>query len=161
MQIDRIQLFEIKFFLDFVLFFIICRWEEDRTVADCLVEIWKHIVAIVNHWKKLPKSKRTKSKSYEHLQSAVEDLPTPAELQLFSFFASLFELFLVMYQTDQPLISYMYNDLQKLLRKSVLLIVKPDLLQNCKSATDMKNLDLSDKSNLLKLKNISIEFAVS
>ena len=63
-----------------MIFFIICRWVEDRTVADRFFEIWKHIVAIVNHWEKLPKSKRPKSKSYEHLKSAVEDLLTPAKL---------------------------------------------------------------------------------
>ena len=97
--------------------FIICRWVEDRAVADRFVEIWKHIAAIVNDWEKLPKSKRPKSKSYEHLKSAVEDLLTPAKLQFFSFFTSLFEPFLVMYQTNQPMIPYMYNDLQKLLRK--------------------------------------------
>ena len=66
-----------------------------------------------------------------------------------------------MYQKDQPMIPYMYKDLQKLLRKLILLIVKPDVLQNCKSATDIKNLDLSDKSNLLKLKDINIGFAAS
>ena len=66
-----------------------------------------------------------------------------------------------MCQKDQPMIPYMYKDLQKLLRKLILLIVKPDLLQNCKSATDIKNLDLSDKSNLLKLKDINIGFVAS
>ena len=66
-----------------------------------------------------------------------------------------------MYQTDQPMIPYMYNDLQKLLKKLIFLIVKLDLLQNCKSATYMNNLDLSDKSNLLKLKDINIGFAAS
>ena len=66
-----------------------------------------------------------------------------------------------MYQKDQPMIPYMYKDLQKLLRKLILLIVKPDVLQNCKSATDIKNLDLSDKSNLLKLKDINIGFVAS
>ena len=139
--------------------FIICRWGEDRAVADRLVEIWKHLVSILNYWEKLSKSKRPKSKSYEHFKSAVEDLLTPAKLQFFSIIVSLFEQFLVMYQADQPMIPYMYSDLQKLLRKLILLIVKPDLLQNCKSATDMKNLDLSDKSNLLKLKDINMGFA--
>ena len=66
-----------------------------------------------------------------------------------------------MYQTNQPMIPCMCNDLQKLLRKLILLIVKPDLLQNCKSAANMKNLDLSDASNLLKLKDINIGFASS
>ena len=140
--------------------FIICSWVKDRAIADHLVEIWKHIVAIVNHWEKLPKSKRPKSKSFEHPKSAVEDLLRPAKLRFF-FFASLFEPFLVIYQTDQPMIPYMYNDLQKLFRKLILLIVKLDLLQNCKSARDMKNLDLSNKSNLLKLKDINIGFAAS
>ena len=66
-----------------------------------------------------------------------------------------------MYQTDQPMIPCMYNDLQKLLRKLILLIVNPDLLQNCKSAANMKNLDVSDESNLLKLKDINTGFASS
>ena len=59
------------------------------------------------------------------------------------------------------MIPYMHNDLQKFLRKLIMLIVKSDLLQNCKSATNMKNLDLSDESNLLKLKDINIGFAAS
>ena len=84
---------------------IICRSVEDRAVADRRVEIWKHIVAVVNHWEKLPKSRRPGPKSYEHLKSAVEDLLTPAKLQFFSFFVSLFEPFLVMYQTNQPMIT--------------------------------------------------------
>ena len=50
-------------------------------VADHLAEIWKHIVVILNLWQKLPKSKRPRSKSYEPLKSAVEDLLTPAKLQ--------------------------------------------------------------------------------
>ena len=66
-----------------------------------------------------------------------------------------------MYQTDQPMIPCMYNDLQNLLRKLILLIVNPDLLQNCKSAANMKNLDVSDESNLLKLKDINTGFASS
>ena len=59
------------------------------------------------------------------------------------------------------MIPCMYNDLQKLLRKLILLIVNPDLLQNCKSAANMKNLDVSDESNLLKLKDINTGFASS
>ena len=66
-----------------------------------------------------------------------------------------------MHQTDHRMIAYMYNELQKLLRKLILLIVKPNLLQNCNSAKDMKTLDLNDKSNLLKLKDINIGLAVS
>ena len=50
----------------------------------------------------------------------------PAKLTFFGFFAGILQTILVKYQADEPMVPYMYQDLLKLLRKTMQLIVKPN-----------------------------------
>ena len=50
----------------------------------------------------------------------------PAKLTLFGFFAGILQNILVKYQSDEPMVPCMYQDLPKLLRKTMQLTVKPD-----------------------------------
>ena len=50
----------------------------------------------------------------------------PAKLMFFGFVAGILQTILVKYQSDKPMVPYMYQDLLKLLRKIMQLIVKPD-----------------------------------
>ena len=95
-----------------------------------MIEIWHNIKKLVAHWEKLPKYKRPSSKSYANVKAAVEDPMTPAKLTFFSFVAGILQPILVKYQSDKPMVSYMYQDL-KLLRKLMQLIIKPDIVANC------------------------------
>ena len=52
----------------------------------------------------------------------------------------------------------MYQDLLKLLRKLMQLIVKPDIVANCSSAIDLKCTDLDDKNVVMKLIDMNIGF---
>ena len=79
------------------------------------------------------------------MKTVVEDPMTPAKLTLFSFFAGILQPILVKYQSDKWMVPYMYQDLLKLLRKLMQLIVKPDIIANCSSAIDLKYIDLDDK----------------
>ena len=99
-----------------VLFF---RWVEDKPVAERLVDLWPNVAKIVGYWESLPKSKRPSSKSYSNVLSAVTDNLTPAELHFFSYVAGIFQPFLTKYQSDIPMIPFLYSDLLKLV-KSVL-----------------------------------------
>ena len=95
------------------------RWVEDKPVAERLVDLWPNVAKIVRYWESLPKSKRPSSKSYSNVLSAVTDNLTPAELHLFSYVAGIFQPFLTKYQSDKPMIPFLYSDLLKLV-KSVL-----------------------------------------
>ena len=137
----------------------IFRWVEDKVVAERLIEIWDNIVKIVKFWEGLPKSKRPAYKSYASVKSAVEDLLTPAKLKFFSFLAGFLQPVLVKYQTDKPMVPYLYQDLSKLLKKLMRLIVKPDVLTKCESISDLENVNLNDKNVIMKSKDINIGFA--
>ena len=83
---------------------------EDKNVADRLLEIRPNMVKIVSFWVGLPKAKRPSSKSYEDVKKAVDDSLTMVKLSCFSFFASLFQPFLLKYQTNNPMMPYLYPD---------------------------------------------------
>ena len=129
------------------------RWVEDRKGADRLIEIWHNIKNLVAHWEKLPKYKRPSSKSYAQVKAAVEDLITPAKLTFFSIVAEILQPILVKYQSDESMVPYIYQDLLKLLRKLMQLIVKPVILANCSSAIDL------DKNVIMKPKDMNTCFS--
>ena len=83
---------------------------------------------------------------------------TPAKLKFFSFVAGVLHPILVKYQSDKPMVPYMYQDLLKLLRKLMQLIVKPDIAANCSSAIDLTCIDLDDKNVIMKPKDMNIGF---
>ena len=95
----------------------------------------------------MPKYKRSSSKSYANVKAAVEDPMTPAKLKFFSFVTGILQPILMKYQSDKAMVPYMYQDLLKLLRKLMQLIVKPDIVANYSSVIDIKCIDLDDKND--------------
>ena len=61
----------------------------------------------MKYFEKFPKSKQPYSKSFLNVQDAVYDVFSPAKFQFFSF--------LTFYQTDAPMIPYLYQDLKEVL----------------------------------------------
>ena len=82
----------------------------------------------------------------------------PAKLTFFSFVAEILQIILMKYQSDKPMVTYVYQDLLKLLRKLIQLILKPDITANFSSAIDLKYLDLDDTNVILKPKGMNIGF---
>ena len=105
-----------------------CRWVEDKPVADRLIQIWPQIISIINFWNSLPRSKQPSSKSYLNLKKSCAAPVCPAKLKFFSFFASMLEPYLRLYQTDKPMLPYMCDDLTKLITNVLSLIVKESVI---------------------------------
>ena len=77
-------------------------------------------------WRKLLKSKQSAlelPKSYQRVADAMDDPVTTAKIAFFSYVASLMEPYLKMYQSDEPMILFMYVDLNWLLENVVQIIV--------------------------------------
>lgn len=125
-----------------------------------MISIWENILKIVKYWESLPKSKRPTSKSYANLVSVISDPFIVAKLQFFSYVASKVEPYLKTYQTDNPMIPYMYFDLKAMLKSLLEMIVECGAVQKCKSAKQLMNIDLDDKENLLKIEKIETGFSV-
>ena len=93
---------------------------------------------IISFWEKLQKSKRPSSKSYLTVKESAEDPLVAAKLQFFSFVSSIVEPYLRKYQTDKPMIPFVYFDLKDLVIKLLDIIVKPKVSNNCKSGKKLK-----------------------
>ena len=99
----------------------------------------------MNYWEKLQKSKCPKSKSHSNLKSAVLDDSTVAKLQCFSYITSKVEPYLKMYQTDNPMIPYLYFSLKTMLKDLLEIIVEPEVIQKCKTGKQFIKIDLEKK----------------
>ena len=130
---------------------------EDKQVADRLVSIWPSIVKIVRFWESLLKYKRPRCKSYPPVVAAVDDPLIVAKLHFFSFIASLMQPFLTKYQTDMPMMPYMCDDLMHLCR-SLLELVKPEILEKCHTALELTKIDLCDVKSFLRKKDLHLGF---
>ena len=74
----------------------------------------------------------------------------------FGFAASLVELFCKKYQCDKPMIPFIYTDLKSLIQSLLKLVVKQDVLSQCKTGIQMKQLDFCNKENPPNLKDINL-----
>ena len=143
---------------EYPLFFCATRWEEDKKVSDRLLCIWPNI-KIINFWKSLPKRKQLSSKSFENVKIAVEDVLTLAKLNFFSYFASLFEPFLLKYQTQNPMLPYLYTDLVDLFKSVLKLIIKDEIVENCWSGNQFTKIDFERGNIFKKNRDVTIGFS--
>ena len=100
-------------------------------VADRLIKLWPSIEKIVQYWKK---SKQPKSKSYENILEVVDDPFTTTKLTFFSYLAGILEPYLI--------------------------IVKHEEIEKCKTGPHLKDLDFTNGSLFLDLKNMQMGFEV-
>ena len=67
--------------------------------------------------------------------------------------------FLKEYQTDIPMIPFLYFDLQAVIRNFLDIVIE-SVVEACQSGKQCKEIDLSKKGNLLLLSKINLGFAV-
>ena len=127
-------------------------------MADRLIQIWPQIISITNFWNSLLRSKQP---PYLNVKKSCADPLSLAKLNFFSFFASMLEAYLRLYQTGKPMLPYMCDDLTKLITNVLSLIMKESVISSCKTRLDLKKIDLDSVENLSKTKEINVGFAAA
>lgn len=84
---------------------------------------------------------------------AVGDVLTVVKLQFFSFIAKQFKQFLTVQQIHIPMITYMFQDLKRLVLHLLVLITKLAVVDSSK---DLSQFDFKEKENGLPLKVINM-----
>ena len=59
------------------------------------------------------------------------------------------------------MVLYLYNDLFNIIKKIVNLIVKPEIMIKCINVADLKTVDLSNKYNFMKPKDMNVGFSTT
>lgn len=117
------------------------RWIEDEPVADRALQVWTSIIALVKYFEGLCKSRRPQNKSYETLVSHHTDILVPAKLHFFRFLATILQPYLVMFQTDAPMVAFMFDELSNILYSLLRLVYRKSKLDQHKKLRDIMNED--------------------
>ena len=106
----------------------------------------------------LPRFKQSKCKSYEVIKGAIKDPFIVTKMTFFSFIAGRLKPYLTIYQSQKPLIPFLYN-LQSLYKELLGLTIKSEVLgkgnDDCK---ELLKIDLRDRENHMKKKNMYVGF---
>ena len=118
------------------------RWVEDEPVADRALDVWPSIVALVRYFEGLCQSKRPRNnKSYDTLVVQHTDLLVPAKFHFFRFMASILQPYLVMFQTDAPMVPFMFDELSSILYRLLRSVYRKSKLDQKKMLRDVMNED--------------------
>ena len=126
---------------DFPLRFCETRWVDDRPVSDRGIEVWPSVKLCISYWEKLSKSKRPQNKSYEKLVDYYTDPLVPAIFHFFSFVAGMFEPYLVRFQTDAPMLPFMYSELSVIFMRLIRLVFRKQEIDSAGSIQKMLKME--------------------
>lgn len=137
--------------------FCATRWVENAAVATRILGLIPKLKVFVEGLAQ--RREEPKSHSYVMVKNALNDKILPVKVAFFNYIAITLEPFLTSYQTDAPMVPFMYEDLSGLLRELLSKIVKEEFLSG-KSPSQMSTLDLSKEAVLKSAESIDLGFAV-
>ena len=133
------------------------QWLENVPVCEKAIELLapiKQYVAAVT----AKKCTDLQTKSYRIIAENVKDQLLPAKLAFFMSVAKQIQPFLVSYQTDSPMIPFLYSDLSSLLRSVMEHFVKPALLT---AASNVQIVDMTRSQNFCDYTKIDVGFSAN
>ena len=84
-----------------------------------------------------------------------------AKLHFFNYNADILEPFLKQFQTDKPMIVFLFFELRAIVTCLLEITVQPEVVEPWKSARQLKEIDLIDKTKLLPVGKTNNSFLVS
>ena len=117
------------------------------------------MVKIVKHWESLCKSKRPQNKSYETLVTHSDKFML-LKMQFFRFLAKKLKPFLLQFQSDKPMVPFLSDSLEELLRSLMKVIVKQEVLEEASTALSLTKIDVAKSSNQLGVEQVKLGTAL-
>ena len=100
------------------------RWLENKAVAERAIFLWDDIKKSIFKWEKLPKYDKPSGERYNTIKRAVGDVFVVAKLSFFCYICKTIEPFLARFQQDNPIIPFMFEDIQNLFKKLLNIFLK-------------------------------------
>jgi len=141
----------------FPLRFCTVRWVENSAVIQRALEMLPFLKVYVAAMTKKPPA----SESFRKVKKALEDKMLSAKLGFMQSVALQLEPYLTKFQTNKPLLPFMYQDMYNLLRNLMIRFVKSDIMSAVTNASKLVAVDIEKKDNLKTLHSIDIGFAAS
>ena len=138
---------------DYPLHFCATRWVENAAVAKRAFNIWPKIVAIVDYWHGLTKSKQPgkgdpkKNKSYHVLQQNHTNPLVPLYFKFFESIAAKLNGFLRRFQSDAPMVPFLVSTLEEITRESCSKFILDEVMGNSTNTIQLIKIDVFDIIN--------------
>lgn len=127
------------------------RWLQNSEVAERAIDMWPHLKIFIDSLKRDQKEPITAS--YQMVKSYVDNDMMCVKLSFFISLASEMESFLKEYQTDAPLVPFIYTSLYSIIKNIMARFVKKEIL----NITKINSTNLS-KKNLLDVDEIDLGY---
>ena len=142
------------------------RWIENASVAKRAQIIWPKIIEVVRFWKGLPKSKQPgkgkigQNTSFDCLAKAVDDSTIPLKPRFFVEIAMSLNDFLVLFQTDNPMVPFLTESLDNVLWTLCGRFLRKCVLEEPSSVYKLLKVYFNDETNQVSLDSVDLGFAI-
>ena len=136
------------------------RWLENKVVAQRALEMLPAVKVYVKAIES-GKLKSPGTKSFETVRRHIGQELLQARLACFVSVARVVEPFLTMYQTDNVLLPFIAQDLDKIIRNLLRRFMKHDIVNAADTCLKLIQLDISGASSLMSSKNIDAGFVAN
>ena len=134
------------------------RWVEDVRVAERAVSLWPFIEKYVSITSKWPKAKVPQCSSYKEVSAAVKDKLILVKFSFFITVAKLIQPFLVIFQSEKPMVPFLGQEIAKLLKAMMENFMKKDSLPENISLSSLLKVDVKSRSHHLSIEKVFIGF---
>ena len=146
----------------FAIRFCPTRWTENESVAERAINVWDAYVSVIEYYSKLCASKQPqKNKSYDTLQAHYTDKLMKVKFQAFKDIAHKLNQFLTVFQTDAPMLPFLSDILESLLRRIMRYFIRSSVVAEAATPYKLIGLDVSATSeNCLPVNDLKLTTAV-
>lgn len=141
----------------FPLKFCAHRWVENGRVAERAIIIWPNITKYVSSV--VSSKKKPTCRSFTVVNEFVNDSLTIAKLHFFVSTTTHVQRFLTMFQAERPMVPFLCDELQAIVRQVLARYLKPEVLRQADTVAKLCNIDCAKASNHVDSKSVDIGFA--
>ena len=133
------------------------RWIEDDSVAERAIELWPNIVKVIKYYQEQAPSYRPKNnKSYDTLVAHHTNQFIEARFTFFKYVASILKVYLVQFQTDNPMVPFLSNAIERIFRLLMKMFVKREVTERAATPYKLLRIDVEDKENHLPVESVDL-----
>ncbi|KAJ8043576.1 hypothetical protein HOLleu_10739 [Holothuria leucospilota] len=127
------------------------RWLENIPACERATDVFPHVKKYVDKAER-KEVKAPETKSYDIVKKWSKDPLATAKMMFIIFAAKHVNTFLTAYQTDFPMLPFLFEYLHKLLRTTMQCFVKTQMVEKAVSVEKLMKIDISSQANLKAVK---------
>lgn len=133
--------------------FTAVRWLENGRCVDQALKIFDHVDKFVKEYNEKD------NKNLQYLREAMKNPFFKAKLSAFRSILSDVEPFLRRFQSQKPMVPYLFTSLEQLMKNLMMRFVKYEKIAEASTTQKLMNLDLQDSANLVSVEKVDVGYA--